>query len=100
MNISRSETQHQIAGINNIPNVTMDRFSSRLIGHVAMAMGDHLINNGLSAHARDGSFARGINVGDDHPICVIEGGPELSPQSLGARVAMRLKHREHALPSG
>ncbi len=78
----------------------MEPFQPRLVAHAAMPVRDDLIGDGLSADAGKRRFARGINIGHQDAVGIIEGAPELAPQGLGPRVAVRLKHREHAIAPG
>src|SRR4051794_12123087 len=74
----------------------MNRLSPRLIRDAAMAVGNHLVDDGLPAHPRYWRFACGVHVGDNDAIGIIKGRAELLAQRLRPRVAMRLKHREHS----
>ncbi len=78
----------------------METIQPRLIAHAAMAVRDDFIDDRLSADAGKRRFARRVNVGHDDAVGVIESAPELAPQRLGPRIAMRLKHGQNAITSG
>ena len=64
------------------PRSQCSAFETRLIADAAMTMRDDLIHDRLAADAGQGRFARGINVGDDNAIGVIEGAPKLRRSAL------------------
>src|SRR5438046_6563635 len=55
------------------------------------------MGNGLPANPGNGRLARGINVGDNNAIGLIESSAKFLSQRLGSGVAMRLKHCQHAI---
>ena len=58
------------------------------------------VGDRLAANARQGGFARRVNIGDDDMIGVVESRAEFVPQRLGAGIAMRLEHRQDAFAAG
>ena len=83
-----------------LPTIAMQPIEPRLIADAAMAVRDDFIDDRLPADAGKRRFARRINVGHDDAVGVVESAPELAPQRLRARIAMRLKHRQHAIAPG
>src|SRR4051812_10669709 len=78
----------------------MEPVEARLVRGARVAMRQNLIDHRLAADARDPRFACRINVGHQDTIRRIEGGTEFLAQSLSAREAMRLKHRQDAVAAG
>src|SRR5438309_81712 len=96
MDIAGAKAQNQIARSDHIPEVAMNAFQARLIGHAAMAVRDHLIDNCLSANIGKWRFARRVNVSHNNAVGVIERASKLAPECPRPGVAMRLKHCENA----
>jgi hypothetical protein len=59
-----------------------------------------LVDYGLPRDPGDWLFTRGINVRYDDEIRIAKRAPKLFLELLRARIAMRLKHAEDALPPG
>ena len=97
MNIAGPETEHEIAGINHVPEVAMNAVEPRLIAHPAMSVLRNLIGDRLAADAGDRRFTRSVDIRHDHVIGVIESAAKFLAQRFGARETMRLEHRQDAV---
>ena len=73
---------------------------TRLVGNGAMAVLGNRIRDRLAGHTRQRRFARGVNIGNNDVIGVVEGASKLVPQRLGAGITMRLEHGQDAFASG
>ena len=100
VHITGAETEHEIAFREHLTHVAMQPVEPRLIRNAAVPVRGNRIGDGLPAHARQRRLARGVNVGHDDAIGIIEGRAKLLPQRLGARIAMGLKHRQDAFAPG
>ena len=97
MDISRTETQHEIARFQHPPKVILYLLALRLVRNALLpGLLRDGIHDRLPAHSRNRLFARRINVGEEKQICLLEGAAKFILERLCARVAMRLEHCEHA----
>ena len=95
VNVAGAQAQDQIARRNHVADIAMQPIQPRLIRDAAMSMRRDFVGDGLAGDSLERRFACRINIGHNHAIGVIESAPELAPQRLGARITMRLEHREH-----
>ena len=100
VNVARTETENEIAGLEHVADIAMQPVQPRLIGRAAMSVRDHFIDDRLSADSRNRRFARRINVRDEDAIGIVEGRAKFFPQCLRARIAVRLEHRQDAFAAG
>ena len=96
MNISRPETEHKIAGVDHVSDVLMHPFQMWLVSDAAMAVSHYFIHDGATTNAGDWSFTRRINICHHDVVSIIERAAEFLAERLRPRVAVRLKHRQHA----
>ena len=97
VNISRAEADNEIARIEHVADIAVHKLQTRLIGHAAMALRDDFIRNDATANSRNGRFIRTVNIRHDNALGVMKALPNCLTQRFGARITMRLKHRQHAL---
>ena len=62
---------------------------------VAVARLNEALHQIITACARNGIFASGVNIRDSNHICVIETGAEVIEQVVQTAVAVRLMHGDH-----
>src|SRR4051794_10124274 len=73
-------------------------FQARLIGNSAMTVGRNLIRDYLTTDSGNGGLVRSINVRDHNAVGIVKSAAEFFSKQFCARITMRLKHRENALP--
>src|SRR4029453_14895634 len=97
VNISGTETQNEIAGLEHASYSPMHPFQTWLVTDTAMPVRNDFISDYLSGHSRNRRFARSINVRHYHAVRIIERATKFLPQCFRARITVRLKHGKHAL---
>src|SRR5437870_7067935 len=100
MNVARTQAQNEIAEVQHIADIAMNPLQTRLITDAAMTMRRDFIRYRFTADSRNRRLIGGINVGHDHTVGVIEGAAKFFAQRFGARIAMWLKHGQHAFATG
>ena len=58
MNISGTETQNEIAGLEHVPYSAMHTFQARLVTDAPVSVLDDLVSDDLSGHSRNRRFMR------------------------------------------
>ena len=98
VNISGAETQNEIAGFEHV--------TDSYVAPIPSAAGNStprcpcrsdLVSDGLPGDSRNRLLHATVNVRHDYAIRIVERATKFLLQRFGARIAMRLKHREHAL---
>ena len=82
MNISGPKTNDQIALIDDITDLAMQRLAPGLIRDATMAVRRDLVDDRLAAHARYRFLARRIDIGDDDTVGVVESARRIRAEGL------------------
>src|ERR1041385_348947 len=99
VNVSSAEAQDKIARVQDISDVAMHPFQTRLITDATVTVGGDFIGDNLPSHPWNWCFVRSINIRHHNPVRLIEGAPKFRAQSFRARVSMRLKHGQDTVAS-
>ena len=97
VNVSRAQAQNEIASREHVTDVSTHKLEPRLVTGAAMPVRGNFIDDRLAADSGQRRFTRRIDIGHDHAVGVIKSTAEFLAQRLRARVAMRLKHGQHAV---
>src|SRR4030095_13698835 len=97
VNISGTETQNEIAGLEHVSDSPVDPFQTGFVADTAMSVRNDFVSDQLSGHSWNRRFMRSINIRYHHVIRIIERATKFLPQCFCARITVRLKHCEHAL---
>jgi hypothetical protein len=101
MNVPGTKAQESTSPTSSaFPISQWARSNRELIHGSAMSPLDDFVDNRLAADAGLRRFARAINVGDHHVICVLEGAAKVAAERFRARIAMGLKHRQDSFATG
>ena len=100
VNIAGAETEHEIAVEKHVADVAVQPIEPRLIGNRAMSVREIASAIVWPLMPGNAGLARRVNIGDDDMIGVVKGAAKFVPQRLGARITMRLKHRQDAFAAG
>jgi len=70
----------------------------RHVGHVPVSMSCDAVRDLSAADALDRRLAGRVDLGHEHPICLVEGRGELREQGARPRVPVRLEDGNHLPP--
>src|SRR5579875_3707360 len=89
--VARPEREHEVARVHHLEQRLGERRAGRDEADVEVAAAPQRLIERLARHALDPVFARGVDLGEQQHVRVVEGVEELGEEILGARVAMRLE---------